>query len=77
MVQRQERDSFISQADLIPVTAGQRTSFIKNKVVRSEKYNKLRHEAKRDKKKARKVRFLPAWVAGSGGRDILPLYPLP
>lgn len=35
---------------------GQRTSFIKNKVVRSEKYNKLRHEAKRAKKKARQAR---------------------
>lgn len=35
--------------------AGQKTSFIKNKIVRSEKYAKLRHEAKRDKKKARKV----------------------
>ncbi|PRW33197.1 Ribosome production factor 1 [Chlorella sorokiniana] len=37
-------------------TIGQKTSFIKNKIVRSEKYNKLRHEAKRDKKKARKAR---------------------
>lgn len=39
-----------------PATIGQKTSFIKNKLVRSERYHKLKHEEKKKKKIERKKR---------------------
>lgn len=52
-----------------PTTIGQQTSHIKNKQVRSAKYGKLKHEAKKAKKKARKAREAEATRAAELGLE--------